>query len=98
MSPDFGGFGAGGSNGSSGGSLRDYWTDGSVARLCATLSELTGVRIELRDDRGIVLDPDQDAEFFGGRVEPIESNATVFPVRIGGDNGTVIGSGRGRER
>ena len=92
MSPDFGGFGAGGSNGSSGGSLRDYWTDGSVARLCATLSELTGVRIELRDERGIVLDPDQDAEFFGGRVEPIDSSATVFPVRIGGDNGTVIGS------
>ena len=91
MSPHFGGSGATGT-GASGGSLRDYWTDGSVARLCATLSELTGVRIELRDERGIVLDPDQSAEFFCGRIEPIDSSATVFPVRIGGDNGTVIGS------
>jgi phosphoserine phosphatase RsbU/P len=73
-----------------GGSLRDYWTDGSVARLCAALSELSGVTVQLRDERGIVLGPDDDAEFYGGRVEPIESGAQVFPIRIGGD--TVIGS------
>ncbi|MBO6512960.1 MAG: SpoIIE family protein phosphatase [Phycisphaerales bacterium] len=77
---------------SSEGSLRDYWTDGSVARLCATLSELTGVVVELRDERGIVLDPDQDAEFFGGAIKPIEDGAEVFPVRLGSEGGAVIGS------
>lgn len=75
-----------------GGSLRDYWTDGSVARLCATLSELTGVVVELRDERGIVLDPDQDAEYFGGQIKPIQDGAQVFPVRLGGESGSVIGS------
>ncbi len=80
-------------NRTTGGSLRDYWTDGSVAMLCAAISELTGVTVQLRDERGIVLDPDQDAEFFGGRIEPIESNAMVFPIRLGGqEGGTTIGS------
>ena len=79
--------------GTTGASLRDYWTDGSVARLCATLSQLTGVTLQLRDERGIVLDPDENAEFFGGRIEPIESGAMVFPIRLGGqESGAVIGS------
>ena len=39
-------------------SLRDFWTDGSVSRLCAALSEVSGVRVELRDESGLVLDPD----------------------------------------
>jgi len=79
--------------GATGSSLRDFWTDGSVAMLCATISQLTGVTVQLRDERGIVLDPDQDAEFFGGRIEPIESGAMVFPIRLGGqEGGTTIGS------
>lgn len=75
-----------------GGSLRDYWTDGSVARLCATLSELTGVVVELRDERGIVLELDQDAEFFGGQIKPIVEGSEVFPVHLGGEGGSMIGS------
>ncbi len=85
------GVGAGGGGGR-GDSLREYWTDGSVARLCATLSELTGVPIELRDERGIVLDPDADSEFFGGRIEPIKEGSKVFPIHMGGGDGAVIGS------
>ena len=85
------GVGAGGGE-DRGDSLREYWTDGSVARLCASLSELTGVRIELRDERGIVLDTDSDAEFFGGRIEPIREGSRVFPIHMGGDEGAVIGS------
>ena len=76
--------------GTSGGSLREYWTDGSVAQLCAALSELAGVTVQLRDERGIVLHPDDDAEFFGGTIEPIEQGARVFPIKLAGD--TVIGS------
>jgi sigma-B regulation protein RsbU (phosphoserine phosphatase) len=60
-------------------SLRDYWTDGSVARLCAALSKLTGIEFELRDERGLVLD-DQGGE---GEVRPIPSGARVLPVRVG---------------
>ncbi|MGJ8636814.1 MAG: PP2C family protein-serine/threonine phosphatase [Phycisphaerales bacterium] len=78
--------------GGTGGSLRDYWTDGSVARLCATLSELTGVVVELRDERGIVLDLDHDAEFFGGHIKPIVEGSEVFPVHLGGEGGSMIGS------
>ena len=89
MSSD-GGVGGGGGSGGRGGSLRDYWTDGSVAQLCAALSELAGAEVQLRDERGIVLRPDDDAEFFGGTVERIEEGARVFPIRIAGD--TVIGS------
>ncbi|MBL4809177.1 MAG: SpoIIE family protein phosphatase [Phycisphaerales bacterium] len=81
------------SPGATGSSLRDFWTDGSVAMLCATISTLTGVTVQLRDERGIVLDPDQNAEYFGGRIEPLDTNAMVFPIRLGGqENGTTIGS------
>ncbi|MFK7759959.1 MAG: PP2C family protein-serine/threonine phosphatase [Phycisphaerales bacterium] len=82
--------GAGASgNGSSGTSLRDYWTDGSVARLCASISQLTGIEVELRDERGIVLDPDQDAEFFGGQIKPIPAGSQVYPIAV---SGVIIGS------
>ncbi len=66
-------------------SLRDYWTDGSVARLCASISELSGIELELRDERGLVLDVEGGA----GEVRSIPEGARVLPVRVGE---AIIGS------
>jgi sigma-B regulation protein RsbU (phosphoserine phosphatase) len=62
-------------------SLRDYWTQGTIASLCAALSELGGVRIELRDERGFVLDP---SSYNGSpRVESsIPQGASVLPIIV----------------
>ena len=62
-------------------SLRDYWTQGTIASLCAALSELGGVRIELRDERGFVLDPSSYRE--SPRVEtPIPEGSSVLPIIV----------------
>lgn len=64
-----------------GASIRDYWTDGSISALCAKLSELGGVNIELRDERDLVLthgsSPDQP-----GVPSPVPPGATVLPVMV----------------
>lgn len=69
-------------------SLRDFWTDGSVSLLCATLSELVGVTIELRDEQGHVLYHDGDG-LATGADEPIPQGARVFSVDV---TDTPIGS------
>lgn len=71
-------------------SLRDYWTQGTIASLCAALSELGGVRIELRDERGFVL----EAESFNeqpGIERPIPDGSRVLPIIVSDDQiGSIV--------
>ena len=62
-------------------SLRDYWTQGTIASLCAALSELGGVPIELRDERGLVLEPDT-FHTQQGVVRPIPEGSHVLPIVV----------------
>ena len=69
-------------------SIRDYWTDGSVSALCASISGRVGITIELRDERGLVLPAGSGPETPGiERVIP--HGAAVTPVIV---EGTTIGS------
>jgi sigma-B regulation protein RsbU (phosphoserine phosphatase) len=61
--------------------VRDYWTDGSISALCAHMSEIGGVTIELRDERDIVLPPGSTADAPGLAV-PIPPGATVLDIVI----------------
>ncbi len=61
--------------------LRDYWTQGTIASLCAALSELGGARIELRDERGFVLDPDS-FNTNNGIESPIPKGSIVMPIVV----------------
>ncbi len=66
-------------------SLRDYWTTGTISSLCESLTELGHIRIELRDERRIVL----DASSFDARqvsADPIPDGAVVVPITIGDES------------
>lgn len=63
-------------------SLRDYWTQGTISSLCAALSELGGVPIELRDERGFVLEPETFHDPTGIQ-RPIPEGARVLPIVVG---------------
>lgn len=83
-------------------SVRDYWTRGTIATLCRALSDLGGVVIELRDERGFLL----DAESYHqnqGIDSPVPDDATIFPIQIGEEAiGSVVvhpgDPGPGRDR
>ncbi len=64
-----------------GSSLRDYWTDGSISALCALLSDIGSVPIELRDERGVVLPPGSLPEG-PGTPAPLPEGATVLDVVV----------------
>ncbi len=71
-------------------SLRDYWTTGTISSLCESLTELGHVRIELRDERRVVLDA---SSFDKGQVsaDPIPDGAVVVPITIGDESiGSVV--------
>lgn len=71
-------------------SLRDYWTHGTIASLCNALSELGGVRIELRDEQGYVL----QAESYKDSpkvVTPIPTGSREIPVIVSDEHlGTIV--------
>lgn len=69
-------------------SLRDYWTDGSVSRLCDALGEVSGLSVELRDETGRVLGADELGAV-SGRDAPVPEGSSVTSIRIGD---TEIGS------
>ena len=69
-------------------SLRDFWTDGSVSRLCAQIEAISGVPVELRDEDGAVLDPDLNA-IATIEQRPIPTGSSVYPVTV---SDAVIGS------
>ena len=71
-------------------SLRDYWTQGTIASLCAALSELGGVPIELRDERGFVLEPESFNEQ-QGIERPIPEGARVLPIIVSDEKlGSIV--------
>jgi len=64
-----------------GASIRDYWTDGSISALCAVLTELSGVTIELRDEKDRVLPPGMSADEPGVET-PVPPGAVLFPIEV----------------
>ncbi len=73
-----------------GASVRDYWTDGSIAALCEHISRVGGVTIELRDERDLVLLPGTAAEV-AGVPAPVPAGSTVFEIVIDEDRiGSVV--------
>ncbi|MFG0247145.1 MAG: PP2C family protein-serine/threonine phosphatase [Phycisphaerales bacterium JB052] len=62
-------------------SLRDYWTQGTIASLCAALSELGGVKLELRDEQGCVLEPESFQEQ-ACKQRPIPEGSRVLPIIV----------------
>lgn len=62
-------------------SVRDYWTKGTISSLCSALSEFGGVRIELRDERGLVLDASSYHQDHG-IDRPVPDGALVFPISL----------------
>ena len=73
-----------------GSSVRDYWTDGSISALCALVSGLSGVTVELRDERDQVLAPGS-APDAPGLDTPIPPGSTVLPILIDDERiGSVV--------
>ncbi|MDF1808339.1 MAG: SpoIIE family protein phosphatase [Phycisphaerales bacterium] len=71
-------------------SLRDYWTTGTIASLCHSISDLGQVCIELRDERGLVLDA-HSYEQDQGIVREIPQDATVHQIQIGDESiGSIV--------
>lgn len=70
-------------------SITEFLTDGSLARLCAELTKLTGLVVELRDVDGRRVVPSEGARAWDvqGEAEPVVGSS--FALRIGSD---VIGS------
>lgn len=62
-------------------SVRDYWTDGSISALCAHISDLGGVTIELRDEHDRVLPPGPLSET-PGTPAPVPEGATVLDIVV----------------
>ena len=62
-------------------SVRDFWTDGSISGLCALLTEVGGVLIELRDERGLVLPSGSSADD-PGIERPLPDGSRVFRIEV----------------
>ena len=80
-------------------SITDFLTDGSLVSLCAEVSNLTGVEVQLRDAQGRrILRQDQAGQAAWSVVdEPLPEDPGVrsFPLRVGGERigSIVVGSG-----
>jgi len=62
-------------------SVRDFWTDGSIAGLCALITEVGGVPVELRDEKGLVLLGGSPTEAVG--IErAVPGGARTFPIEV----------------
>lgn len=75
-------------------SITDFLTDGSLAGLCAQLTELTGVEVQLRDAEGRLI---TRAEGSGWAIrddvplDPLPHGAVAHPLRIGAERiGSII--------
>ncbi len=85
-------------------SITDFLTDGSLLRLCAEFSALTGVHAEVRDPRGRAVVFSDGARPYEV-VDPSGEGGTSFPLIVGGepvgsivlDPGQPRLSGAGRE-
>ncbi|MCC6425304.1 MAG: SpoIIE family protein phosphatase [Phycisphaerales bacterium] len=70
-------------------SITDFMTDGSLAGLCAELTRLAGVRVELRDraGRAIIAGEGRRAWEVVDAVlpDPADTSATRLPLRVSGE-------------
>lgn len=71
-------------------SIRDFLTDGSLAALCDELTQLTGLRIELRDEqhRRVRFDLSQPGASWrieDARAAPLPDGTKWMPITAGGD-------------
>ena len=81
---------AGDQGGSVGYSLRDYWTTGTISSLCDAVTDLGQITIELRDERGLVLDSNSFPKD-QGIVRPIPEGALVKPILVADESvGSII--------
>ncbi len=64
-----------------GASIRDYWTDGSISALCAEISDLGGVTVELRDEHDLVLPPGSSPDAPGIEA-PVPPGSAVLDIVI----------------
>lgn len=80
-------------------SIAEFLTDGSLARLCAELSALTGTEIQLRDGTGRLVVPSSGARPWEFREAGVASG-TVFPMKIGEEviGALVLGPGGAEPR
>lgn len=80
-------------------SLRDFLTDGSLARLCGELARSTGTPVELRDEQDRLVTADGDGWRIGepGDGLPPEARALVEPLMVGGTRIGSIAAGPGGE-
>ena len=77
------------SRGEGGLTLAQFLTDGSLSRLFSELSGLVGVRVELRDGRGRLVEPsDQHPGWVVREAPPPPADATLEPLDVGG---SIIG-------
>ncbi|MGV6813477.1 MAG: PP2C family protein-serine/threonine phosphatase, partial [Phycisphaerales bacterium] len=71
-------------------SLRAYWTTGTISALCETITELGGAVIELRDERGLVLDSTRES-IQHGIVRPMPAGSIAIPIVVIGEQlGAVV--------
>ncbi|HZW09220.1 MAG TPA: GAF domain-containing SpoIIE family protein phosphatase [Phycisphaerales bacterium] len=81
--------------------LRDFLTDGSLARLCSELSRITGATVEVRDERDRLVTADARGWRIGGEEEglPRERREIVQPLVVGGATiGAIVAGGDGARR
>lgn len=78
-------------------SITDFLTDGSLVSLCAEVTRLTGVMVQLRDAEGRrIIRPDDPARAWEVVDEPApeDPGARTFPLRVGGERiGAILVSG-----
>jgi phosphoserine phosphatase RsbU/P len=79
--------------------LRDFLTDGSLARLCAELGRSAGVEVELRDEADRPVWPLAEGWRFGGAEEGLtpERRSSAEPLVVGGVTIGAIVAGEGGE-
>jgi serine phosphatase RsbU (regulator of sigma subunit) len=81
--------------------LRDFLTDGSLARLCSELSRITGATVEVRDERDRLVTADAGGWRIGGDHEglPPERRELEQPLVVGGARiGAIVAGGDGAKR
>ena len=78
-------------------SITDFLTDGSLVSLCAEVSRLTGVEVQLRDAHGRrIVRPEEPGNAWAVVDEPLpdDPGARSFPLRVGGERiGSILVAG-----
>jgi sigma-B regulation protein RsbU (phosphoserine phosphatase) len=76
-------------------SITDFLTDGSLPALCAEMSSLTGVHVELRDDQGRLIRPVGPAggwEVVEVAHAPIDTTMLSIPLRLAEAGDAALGT------